>query len=147
MLKESYYEHIHSDDNSNIELITDGGPENNNNIVNSFIEMPDISIKKLTALVDIDFSNSIIESYNKLLKYRFLYLKQIPDFNSLERYLPQAIQEYNEVRPHFAHKYLTPKEVFDGQRVARNKFRNQLQTARNMRLLHNKQTGCAVCLQ
>ena len=71
MLKESYYEHIHSDGNSNIELITDGGPENNNNIVNSFIEMPDISIKKLTALVDINFSNSMIESYNKLLKYRF----------------------------------------------------------------------------
>ena len=103
-------------------------------------------MKKLTALVDIDFSNSIIESYNKLLKYRFLYLKEIPDFNALERYLPKAILEYNEVRPHFAHRYLTPKEVFDGQRVDRNKFKNQLQTARNMRLLDNKQTECKVCL-
>ncbi|MCK4543620.1 MAG: integrase core domain-containing protein [Spirochaetales bacterium] len=110
------------------------------------MERQDISLKRLTALVDIDFSNSIIESYNKLFKYRFLYLKQIPDLNSLERYLPQAIQEYNEVRPHFAHKYLTPKEVFDGQRVDRNKFRNQLRIARNMRLLDNTQTGCTVCL-
>jgi transposase InsO family protein len=147
MLKESYYEHIHSDGNSNIELITDGGPENNNNLVNSFVARQDISMKKLTALVDIDFSNSLIESYNKLLKYRFLYIKQIFDFDTLEKYLPQTIQEYNEVRPHFAHRYLTPKEVFDGQRVDRNKFKNQLQTARNMRLLHNKQTGCTVCLQ
>jgi hypothetical protein len=103
-------------------------------------------MKRLIALVDIDFSNSMIESYNKLLKYRFLYLKQIPDFNALERYLPKAIQEYNEVRPHFAHRYLTPREVFDGQRVDSHKFSNQLQTARNMRLLHNKQTGCTVCL-
>ena len=61
--------------------------------------------------------------------------------------MPKAIQEYNEVRPHFTHKYLTPKEVFDGQKVDPHKFKNQLQIARNMRLLDNKQTGCTVCLQ
>ena len=105
MLRESYYEHIHSKDNSGVELITDGGSENNNHIVNSFTEDPDIAIKKITAQVDIEFSNSMVEAYNKILKYRFLYRKQIPDFAALKRYLPGAVQEYNEIRPHYAQKY------------------------------------------
>ena len=99
----------------------------------------------MRALVDVDFSNSMVEAYNKFLKYRFLYLKDFPDFKALERYLPAAIQEYNEVRPHSAHGVLTPKEVLDGIQLSEDKLSNQIKEARIRRVMKHRNTGCMVC--
>ncbi len=87
----------------------------------------------------------MVEAYNKILKYRFLYLKNFPDFKSLERYLPEAIKEYNEVRPHSVHGLLTPNEVLDGVRVSEDKSRNQIHEARIRRVNEHRRSGCMVC--
>ena len=111
-----------------------------------FLQRPDNSIKHIIAQVDTHFSNSMIVAVNKKLKYGFLYLRNFPDFNALKRYLPEAITEYNEVRPHYAHKYLTPKEVLDGQRIESGKFKNQLKQARIQRNIDHRDPNCEICV-
>ncbi|MBX2932046.1 MAG: transposase family protein [Chitinophagaceae bacterium] len=52
-------------------LIVDGGTENNNKHVETFIK--DYPIEKLVALKDILKSNAMIESINKIIKYDYLF--------------------------------------------------------------------------
>lgn len=65
-----YQQHIHQ--NKDVQLIIDGGPENNNHRMDDYINLSGINIQKQVALKDIPFSNSFIEAQNKLLKYRYL---------------------------------------------------------------------------
>lgn len=71
-LKEAYYKHL-IPINTPVELVVDGGPENNNEKVDDFITNIDGAIKKLIAQKDIIFSNSLIEAMNRTLKYGFLF--------------------------------------------------------------------------
>ena len=112
----------------------------------SYTKSSDNIIRKIRALVDAHFSNSIVEAYNKILKYQFLYLRDFPDCNALKNYLPKAITEYNEVRPHHAHNYLTPLEALNGNRVIPGKFQNQFKQARISRNMIHSNPDCQVCL-
>ena len=56
-------------------------------------------IKHAIAQLDIEFSNSMIEAANKQLKYRFLYHKQIQNYEALQKYVKEAIEDFNN-RPH-----------------------------------------------
>ena len=55
--------------NDSITLNTDGGPENN---FKSFVGLS-YPIEHRKALVDVHFSNSLIEAHNKIIKYNYLY--------------------------------------------------------------------------
>ncbi len=59
------------------ELIVDGGTENNNKLVESFIEK--LPVEKLVALRDIEKSNAMAESVNKIIKYDYLFPRHIID--------------------------------------------------------------------
>ena len=126
-------------------LLCDGGPENNNKHVDGFLEQTIIPIKKLIAQKDIQFSNSMIEAFNKTLKYRHLFQNNILDFKSLNKHLAKFIPEYNNVRPHCAHKYLTPAQVYCGQTVDIKKIKKQYEEAKKNRILENKKVVCPVC--
>jgi putative transposase len=112
-LKEAYFKYIHHT-NNDVDLIVDGGPENNNTTVDEFINDPAISVRKIIAGRDIHFSNSMVEAVNKLVKYRHLFLHDIPDIHALVTHLSEFIPIYNEVRPHISLKGLTPFEVLNG---------------------------------
>jgi len=127
-----------------IDLIVDGGPENNNQKVDEFLGDINGVIKKLIAQKDILFSNSIIESVNKTLKYRHLFQYDIPDFKSTVRHLEKAIPEYNN-RPHYAHKGLTPREVLKGIKLNKEKIKNEFQEAYKSRLEKNRNVRCSNC--
>jgi putative transposase len=120
-----------------LELIVDGGPENNNLKVDEFLDDINGVIKKLIARKDILFSNSIIESVNKTLKYRHLFQYDIPDFESTVKHLEKAIPEYNN-RPHYAHKGLTPREVLKGIKLDKEKIRNEFKEAYKRRIEENQ---------
>ena len=61
-----------------LNLIVDGGTENNNKTVEDFIKENQINITKLVALKDVVFSNSMVESSFRMMKT--YYLKQeIPE--------------------------------------------------------------------
>jgi len=100
-----------------VELIVDGGPENNNHIVNTFLNSEGVDITKSIALKDILFSNSMVEAANKLLKYRYLFPKDVQDGEQLKFLLEKSIHDFNEVRPHGKLGGLTPSEAYSGQSI------------------------------
>jgi len=149
-LKEAYMKHIVNkslDPDKPIGVMMDGGSENNNNIVDTFFNDPNISVQRIIAQQDVIFSNSIIEACNKLVKYRWLYLYDIPDFNSLFRYMEKFIPMYNDIRPHYSLKGLTPLEAYTGKTEIMNKEELTLrfEQARKVRVMENRQHKCAVC--
>ena len=94
-----------------IDLIVDGGPENNNRLVSAYLE--DTPIRKLVARVDVSFSNSMIEAVNKILKYRYIFRTPVPDLDHVNQTIADAIEDYND-RPHYALNGLTPNQVYSG---------------------------------
>jgi putative transposase len=101
-IKQVYSTYIlpHNSTRQRLDLIVDGGSENNAALINDFLARPGVSIRKIIAQQDITFSNSIIEVDNKLLKYRYLFLSPIPTIKALGKHLDKVIHEYNTIRPH-----------------------------------------------
>ena len=104
--------------------------------------------KKIIALKEIDFSNSIIESFNKLLKYRFLFTRKLHNYEDTVKYLNQAIPVYNSVRPHGTNYFygLTPEQRLNGEKRNRKELRELFENARKLRVKTNRKAGCPVCI-
>ena len=87
MLKEAYFRYIEPEiqNYSEVRLLNDGGSENYGRVVTDFTGSDDNIIRQLRAQVDIEESNSMIEAFNKILKYRFLYHQILPDYYALAR--------------------------------------------------------------
>src|SRR5690554_7197732 len=98
-------------------LITDGGGENHNFLVEDFIhKRSQPQIIKLLALKDVKFSNSAVEAINKIIK-RYLR-KKLPDtLENLIVCLEEIINDYNTVRPHGSLLGLTPMECYTSENV------------------------------
>ncbi|MHA7943658.1 transposase [Formosa sp. 3Alg 14/1] len=94
-------------------FLTDGGSENVNVNVSSLIDASCGNLKHKIAQRDVLFSNSMIEAFNKVLKYQFLYPKQINYRTKLEQILHNAIETYNLQRPQLNLNGNTPFEVFN----------------------------------
>ena len=125
-----------------IDLIVDGGPENNNRLVSAFLE--DTPIRKLVARVDVSFFNSMIEAVNKILKYRYIFRTPVPDLDHVNKAIADAIEDYNN-RPHYALNGLTPNQVYSGCSFDQSVYRVSLLEARNKRLMINRQS-CDPCV-
>ena len=123
------------------QLMTDDGSENFGPVQDFLSSAENPTIQHIVAQIDIEFSNSMIEAANKNLKYRFLYHKNIADFNSLCQWLPQAIHDYNN-RPHDVLSGLTPLEVLNGKTIDKTSSSRQMQTAKAARIAENKQQKC-----
>lgn len=130
----------------NVKLIVDGGPENNNIHIDNFISQNQINIEKLIALKDIDYSNSMIERANRTLKYNYIFVKEPRDLKHLKRILRYFIKDYNTQRPHGQLKGLTPQEAWLGFKPD-EKFRiKTIKKAKAERLNYSKQNRCGKCL-
>ena len=123
------------------ELVTDDGAENHIKHENRFSNDSSITIKQLIAQQDIEFSNSMIEAANKQIKYHFLYHKQVDCFNSLVKYVAEAVEDFNN-RPHNVLKGLTPLEVLNGRLPAGVNFKQEIKTAKQNRLIENRKLKC-----
>ena len=124
--------------------MTDNGSENKADVLD-YINQPDVNIKKIIAQIDVKFSNSMVESFNSLIKYRSLYLHDIPDHNALNRHMTEFIPIYNNVRPHSAHTYLTPEESFFGMCPEKDKFKTELKNAHKKKIELNSKVRCPNC--
>lgn len=125
-------------------LITDGGGENHNFIIEDFISnmsLPETT--KLQALKDVQFSNSAIEAVNKIIK-RYLRQKLPDTFEALIPCLKDIINDYNTVRPHGSLLGLTPMECYTSKKVNLD-FQNQKLQAKKNRIAQNKAVNCGVC--
>ena len=126
------------------ELIVDGGSENNNAEVETFIEQ--YPIDKLIALKDIDKSNALIESVNRIIKYDYLYHRAIQNQEQLIALMQNVIiPDYNEKRPHGSLKGLTPFEAYSQKRLNYKKIRDKMLQAHKDRICYNKTYSCLGC--
>lgn len=129
--------------NDKINLIVDGGSENNNKTVDAFIaSVSDVQLKKEIALKTVTFSNSMAEATNKIIKNDYLGLYTIKDTSSLETTLGKVITDFNDNRPHDQLKGLTPTECYAGAKVNDDLLSLQKQEARQKRIEENKNRGC-----
>jgi len=79
----------------------------------------------------------MIEAVNKILKYRYLFRKPIPDLEHLQVAVSSAVLDYN-ARPHYALRGLSPDEVYQGKVFDEAEYRQNLRLARGQRLLVNR---------
>ncbi|HAV54329.1 MAG TPA: hypothetical protein DCX41_05270 [Aequorivita sp.] len=93
-----------------LDLIVDGGSENNNHTVSDFIKNCEISIDKKIALKDVTFSNSIVEGTYKIMKSYYFRKKEIYT-STIEEEVDFFVSDYNYRKPCHKHRYFTPNEV------------------------------------
>jgi hypothetical protein len=128
-------------------LVTDGGSENHNKYLNSFIakiaKRKKYKITKIRALKDIRFSNSPVEAVHRTMKSRYLKGRKFENIKALVKYLEWAVKDYNEVRPHYKHRPRTPHEVYFNIPLNFD-IKKRVKNAIRKRIKNNK---CAKCIQ
>jgi len=125
-----------------IDLIVDGGPENNNTEVEALLEQ--IPLRKLIAQVQVTFSNSMIEAVNKTLKYRYLFRTPIPDSEHVEPTVAFSVTDFND-RPHYDLFGLTPNQAHAGALFDKAAYHERIQRAGRHRIEVNRHS-CPPCV-
>jgi len=130
-----------NDVKSDITLITDGGPENNLKLLFDGLSQP---IEHKKALVDIHYSNSLIEAHNKILKYNYLYRMDVRDGDQLIKALLTIVDNFNN-RPPISLDGLTPNEAEQNTVLDRMKLSNNIKQSTLERKIYNQLHRCKHC--
>ena len=128
------------------DLIVDGGPENMNHVVDTFVASAEVNIHRKIALKEVLFSNSMVEATNKILKYRYLLPKEAANTAALIKAVDWFVHDMNAVRPHGDLDGLTPDEAYLGLKPDIPDLDEQRRIAREHRLELNTTTSCGKCL-
>ena len=123
----------------NLELIVDGGSENNNKTIQEFLKSCHVNISKKIALKDVTFSNSIVEGPYKIMKSYYFRSKEIHS-TTIHQELEFFIEDYNNNRPCYKHRIYTPNEIHNDPELASIKL--VLQKSNQERLAENKNYCC-----
>ena len=125
-------------------LLADGGVENVNGAVDKLVKNG--LLKRLLAQTEITFSNSMIESWWRILKHQWLYLNTLDTVRTVEKLVAFYVDEHNTKLPHSAFRGQTPDEMYfgTGDHVP-DKLESARQAARKPRLEVNRQESCSHC--
>ena len=125
-------------------LLADAGIENRNRTVDDLIESG--SLRRVLAMTEIRFSNSLIEAWWRSLKHNWLYLNQLDSIARVRRLVAFYVEEHNTRLPHSAFRGQTPDEMYfrTGDGVP-DELAAAKQDARRRRLAINRAARCAVC--
>ncbi len=125
--------------------MADGGIETFNEQVDDMVSLGLLS--RVRALVDVRFSNSMIESWWNNLKHQWLFLHRLETVSAVRRHVAFYVAEYNATIPHAAFSGQTPDEVYVGRG---EEIPGQLAAARlaarAKRLAANRALSCSACL-
>ena len=125
-------------------LLTDGGVENFNASVDELIESG--LLRRLLAMTEISFSNSLIESWWRALKHQWLYLNSLDSVTTIERLVAFYVVEHNTRLPHSAFRGQTPDEMYFGTGGhVPVELEAAKKAAREARLETNRQARCETC--
>ena len=91
-------------------LLVDGGVENFNAAIDELIGSG--KLRRLLALTDISFSNSLIESWWRSLKHKRLHLNSLDSVQTIRRLVKFYIEEHSTRLPHSAFRGQTPDEMY-----------------------------------
>jgi len=109
------------------------------------LNQPKSKIKKLVALLDVLFSNSMIEAVNKIIKYDYLFWFRPRNFEHLIEMLPQVAHSYIN-RPHTKLYGYTPVEVLTGAIPNKHLFSADIKKAVLKRINSNINDICDKCV-
>ena len=126
------------------QVLVDGGVENYNDAVDKVVESG--LLKRLLAQTEIRYSNSMIESWWRVIKHHWLYLNTLDTAASVRKLVAFYVQQHNNHLPHSAFGGQTPNEMYFGTGAH---IPAQLEAARlaarQSRLKSNRERSCHVC--
>ena len=125
-------------------VLVDGGSETYNPAVEEVIESG--LLKRVLARTEIIYSNSLIESWWRVLKHQWLFLHELESAQTIENLVAFYVEQHNTHLPHSAFRGQTPDEMYFG---AGADIPKQLQdarlAARKSRMEANRAQSCPVC--
>lgn len=125
-------------------LLADGGVENFNGAVDALVESG--LLTRLLAMTDILASNSLIESWWRVIKHQWLYLNTLDSVGAVEKLVAFYVGEHNARIPHSAFRGQTPDEMYfgTGDEVP-DELGAAKKEARRRRLEVNRELLCPTC--
>jgi putative transposase len=126
------------------QLLVDGGVENYNSAVDKLVDSG--VLKRILAQTEIRYSNSLIESWWRVIKHQWLFLNTLDTVASVRKLVAFYVEQHNRHLPHSAFKGQTPDEMYfgTGDDIPKKLEEARLQ-ARELRLKSNRERNCQVC--
>jgi transposase InsO family protein len=125
-------------------VLVDGGVENFNSAVDKVVESG--LLKRVLAQTEITFSNSLIESWWRVLKHQWLYLNTLDTVTTIRNLVAFYIDQHNRHLPHSAFRGQTPDEMYFG---TGSDIPKQLEASRiaahQSRMEANRAQNCRTC--
>jgi putative transposase len=128
-------------------LISDGGSENSNTLIDDYLHgLSKPIITKLIAKLDVSFSNNSVEAINKILK-KFFRHNNPQTLPAAIKCLELFIHDYCDVRPHYSLNGLTPSEAYTNTTFNEMfpDIKNLALSARKARIKANQTHNCGKC--
>jgi hypothetical protein len=96
----------------NVDGLTLTGAENFNGDVDKLIQSG--LLRRVLALTEIQFSNSLIEAFWRTMKHQWLFLNTLDSVAALRRHVAFYVAAHNAQVPHSAFRGQTPDEMYSG---------------------------------
>jgi transposase InsO family protein len=126
------------------QVFMDSGVENLNANVDALVANG--TIQRILAQVDVVFSNSMIESWWRMLKHWWLYLNVLATIDDVRKQTAFYVDQHNRVIPHSAFKGQTPDEMYFGQgSIVPSQLSDARAVAREARMIANRAVTCSKC--
>jgi transposase InsO family protein len=125
-------------------VLVDGGVENFNGPVDELINSG--LLRRVLAGTEITYSNSMIESWWRVLKHQWLYLNTLDTVRAVENLVAFYVQEHNVRLPHSAFRGQTPDEMYfqSGDGIP-EELEAARQKAQQERVEANRKQDCEAC--
>ncbi len=125
-------------------VVVDAGVENLNAGVDELVESG--WLRRVVALKEVTFSNSMIEAWWRVLKHQWLYLNTLDTLAAVERLVAFYVVEHNSHIPHSEFRGETPDERYTGRGTdVVEKLSLAKEQARIDRVTTNRAQSCSIC--
>ena len=103
-------------------------------------------LRRVLAMTELCFSNSMIEAWWRTLKHQWLFLNTLDSVETVKKLVSFYVNEHNQRLPHSAFRGQTPDEMYFGKGSGvPNELESAKKAARRKRLAMNRALSCAVC--
>jgi hypothetical protein len=125
-------------------VIMDSGIENVNQTVDILFNGD--KMKRILALVDVTYSNSMVEAWWRSLRHQWLYLHHLNTIATVRRLTAFYVHQHNTVMPHAAFEGQIRDETYFGRgQLVPDELRVRRLEARRRRVDENKRERCGAC--
>jgi putative transposase len=103
-------------------------------------------LRRLLAMADIRFSNSMIEAWWRALKHNWLFLNTLESVETVSKLVAFYVEEHNVRLPHSAFRGQTPDEMYFGAgEGVPDDLERERAIAKRKRFDENRALACGRC--